>query len=78
MKTNLKNKHYGHIMLDGAIYTLTSDNPHNIHPCQLCELKDACSDIGLYTHLCDMFEADTNEFFKLSGMMIDEYSIRKL
>lgn len=78
MEKNLKDKNYGHIMLNGVIYSLTNDNPSTENPCNLCDLKDECSDIGLYTHLCDMFEAETNEFFKLSGMMIDEYTIRKL
>lgn len=78
MEKGLKEKHYGHIMLDGAIYTLTSSNPIKEHPCKLCDLKDKCSDIGLLIQLCDLFDADTNEYFKLSGMMIDEYTIRPL
>lgn len=76
MENNLKDKNYGHIMLNGVIYSLTSDNPSNYKPCELCDLKDECSDIGLHTHLCDIFNANTTEYFKATAYMIGDVNIK--
>lgn len=75
MEKNLKNKHYGHIMLDGKIYCLTNHNPYHAQPCKLCVLEDECNNMGLLTNLCDIFGADGTEYFQVSGLMVDDHTI---
>lgn len=76
MEKDLKDKNYGHIMLNGVIYGLTSDNPSTENPCNLCDLKEECSDIGLKTHLCDLFDADASEYFKATAYMIGDVNLK--
>lgn len=76
MEKNLKDKNYGHIMLNGVIYSLTNDNPSTENPCNLCDLKDECSDIGLETQLCKLFNADDTEYFKSTAYMIGDVNLR--